>query len=72
MQKQPLVKKTPKKEDIIGSETVIDLIYLMYTASHYWQYKETELMMNEYKRISKSRDEKIELDIDDLSIYKDK
>ncbi len=51
----------------------IDSINLLnYTASHYWQYKETKLIMNEYKRISKSIDEKIELDVDDLSIYKDK
>ncbi len=26
MQKQPLVKETPKKEDIIGSETIIEKI----------------------------------------------
>ncbi len=50
---------------------LIVLIYLMYITSQYWHYKETELMMNEYKRISKSKDEKLELDIDDLSIYKD-
>ena len=56
MQKKPLVKKTPKKENIRGSETVpifilIVLIYLMYTASQYWHYKETEAMMNDNKRI---------------------
>ncbi len=60
---QPLVKKTLKKEDIIGSETIIE--------NQNWHYKETELMTYEYQRIVKSKDEKIELDCDDLSLYKD-
>jgi len=51
---------------------LIVLIYLLHTATHYWQFKETELMIYEYQRISKSKDKKIELDFDDLSIYKDK